>query len=696
MVPEKGRNAFCALQRELREEPYDVEWLEGIINERGKQAAKTGVGFEEIQDQVESIKARSQRGHNGTLRLDMKHFGRLKPRPVFDWLELTDRRLEGYESPGDAWQEGATRFYAGFDAVIEDLLWEAKPLPLERGFETVVEEGLADRGYELADTLGDCVKWAVMYKDEEIPDHPERALIPRPFRALGEALVEHYWDGDVQIESFETYAERRGIPCEEEELLADADDGVVGVYMYVSGSTAREQGLTIKPIEGAVSRLGVFETTSDETMTNVTNLKGFYDRYPDEFAAWRDVIDVVEQTAQEFGFREIDTPSVERTELYEVKSGDELLEQTYSFEDRGERRVTMTPEQTPTRARMVQKRKDLKMPIKWVDTSKRWRYENVQKGRDREFFQTDIDVFGIESVEADAEVIACAATIYRRLDVADQVLFLVNDRNLLEALLEAEGVRNTTEVMRVVDDKEKLTTEEFLDSLAEVGVEGEAAQRVDELTSISGPITETVGELQEKAPEDDRVEEAVERMQDLSDALESYGVAGMVELDLSIVRGLAYYTGLVFEAFDEEGELRALFGGGRYDDLVGLFGDQDVPAVGFAFGYSTTRELLKREGKWPGEEVETDVYVATVSESVRDEALEIAMDLRSEGLLVETDLAGRSLGDQFSYADKVNAEQVLIVGERDLENDEVTLRDMASGDEGQVDLDRIVEEIAGD
>jgi len=428
-------------------------------------------------------------------------------------------------------------------------------------------------------------------------------------------------------------------------------------------------------------------------MSDIESLKGFYDRYPEEFAAWREVIDVVETTAAEFGFREINTPAVERQKLYEIKSGEELLEQTYSFEDKGGRKVTLTPEQTPTRARLVQQRKDLKTPIKWYDTSKRWRYENVQKGRDREFFQTDIDVFGIESVEADAEVIAVAATIYERLGVADRVEFLINDRTLLDALLDAEGIENTDEVMGVIDDKEKLSREEFLTALRNAGVTHESAERVDELTSIRGPIAEEVDRLRDLAPDDEAAQDAVDRMVDLAAALESYGVADVCKLDLSIVRGLAYYTGLVFEAFDSEGELRALFGGGRYDDLVSLFGSQDVPAVGFAFGYSTTRELLKKEGEWPAEELSTDVYVAAVSADVRDEALSFASDLRMEGLVVETDLADRGLGSQFGYADSINADTVLIVGQRDLDNGEVTVRDMDSGDEEQVPIEDLIDEV---
>ena len=421
------------------------------------------------------------------------------------------------------------------------------------------------------------------------------------------------------------------------------------------------------------------------------SLKGTYDRYPDEWATWKKLIETVEETAEEFGFRQISPPSIERQELWTEKEEDSVTDEMYAFTDKGENEITLVPEQTPTRARLIQKRKDLKTPVKWYNTSKRWRYEDVTKGRDREFLQGDFDIFGIESVEADAEVIAAAATIYQKLDLDERVKFLINDRELLESILEAHGIEKTEEAMKVIDDKEKMDREEFLEDLEDRGLEREEAEQVDELTDISGPILENIQELREKAPEE--VQESVDRMESLGEALESYDVADMCRFDLSIVRGLAYYTGLVFEAFDSEGELRALFGGGRYDELVGTFGDREVPAVGFAFGYSTTIELLKKEGRYPLSEVETDVYVLTVSESVRDVALDYATTLREQGLSVETDLASRGFGSQLGYADDMNAKRVLIVGERDLENDEVTMKHMDSGEEENLDRDEVIEHL---
>ncbi len=424
---------------------------------------------------------------------------------------------------------------------------------------------------------------------------------------------------------------------------------------------------------------------------NLESLKGMYDRYPEEWATWKYLIETVDETAEEFGFRQIDPPTVERQQLWTEKEEDSVTDEMYAFEDKGGSEVTLVPEQTPTRARLVQKRKDLKTPVKWYCTSKRWRYEDVTRGRDREFRQGDFDIFGVESVEADAEVIAAAATIFKKLDLEERVEFLINDRSLLESILESQGIENTEETMKVIDDKEKMSEEEFLEDLMDRGLSRDEAEQVDKVTDVSGPISEKIDELREKAPEE--VQDKVDRMESLSDALQSYGVAEMCEIDLSIVRGLAYYTGLVFEAFDSEGELRALFGGGRYDELVGEFGDRDVPAVGFGFGYSPVIELLKKEGRYPVKDVETDVYILTVSDSVREKGLDYARKLRKEGLKVETDLVGRGFGQQLGYADSVNAKRVLIVGERDLEKGQVTMKHMESGEEEEIDQDEVVEHL---
>lgn len=428
-------------------------------------------------------------------------------------------------------------------------------------------------------------------------------------------------------------------------------------------------------------------------MTEFTSMKGFRDFLPDEMAARRDVIDRMEDAVRRFGFREIDTPSLETTELFRVKSGDELMEQMYSFTDKGGREVALIPEQTPTRARLVAFNKTLSKPIKWFSTSKRWRYENPQKGRLREFYQTDIDIFGVDSVAADAEILDVTAEIMEALDVLDAVTILINDRRLLEGILSAHGVSEPRPVMEVIDDREKMTREEFVDELHELGMKREKAFNVDDLVAVSGPITEAFEEVEELAPDAEESQQALDRMRELIGELEARDVADTVEIDLSIVRGLAYYTGLVFEVFDTEGDLRAVCGGGRYDGLVELFGGQSTPAVGLAVGDAPVEELMRREGVWPAEELETDVYVLPVSDAERSVAQELAVELRAEGLVVETDLTGSSVGQQLGYAEKIGSDQVVIAGSRDLEQDAVTLKDMDSGDEELVGLDAVVDEV---
>ncbi|MDY6766321.1 MAG: histidine--tRNA ligase [Candidatus Nanohaloarchaea archaeon] len=426
-----------------------------------------------------------------------------------------------------------------------------------------------------------------------------------------------------------------------------------------------------------------------DDMTEFQRLKGFRDFLPDEMAARREVFDRIEAVGQRYGFREIDTPSLESTDLYRVKSGEELLEQTFSFEDQGGREVTLLPEMTPTRARLVAERRDLSLPVKWYDQTKRWRYEAPQKGRLREFYQMDMDIFGTDLVQADAEILAVAVDIFDALEVLDAVTVLLNDRRVLDAVLESHGIGARDAVLDIIDDKEKMDQDEFRAELQEAGLSVDEAANVDELTAVSGPITEVIDEVDELVPDDDTAQDAVDRMRELIAALEQYEVTDSIEWDLSIVRGLDYYTGLVFEVFDTDGELRALCGGGRYDELVQQFGGEPTPAVGFAPGDAPIEQLMKREGVWPAEEVTTDVYVLAVSDKVREEALSIARELRADGNVVETDLMGRSVSAQFDYADSINAETVVVVGERDLEQGQVTVKDMETGAEEAVDRDSI-------
>jgi histidyl-tRNA synthetase len=415
-------------------------------------------------------------------------------------------------------------------------------------------------------------------------------------------------------------------------------------------------------------------------------IKGFRDFYPEQMQSRRQVMDTVEAVAKRHGFREVGTPALESAEMYADKSGEEILDELYSFEDKGGRQVALTPELTPTVARMVVARQqELSKPIKWMSTRPFWRYEQVQQGRFREFYQTNIDIFGSAEPTADAEILAVAANALTELGLSgDDFDFRVSHRDILGGVLDSFGGGiDTEEAIRAVDKRAKIDADEYAELLQDAGLSVDQIDDFDALLEIGeGDLDELVAFVGT-----DRVEAAVENLQAVLDATADLGVRENCTLSLTTARGLDYYTGVVFECFDSTGEVsRSVFGGGRYDDLIEGFGGQPTPAVGFAPGYATLSLLCQRAGVWPEEELSTDYYVLQVGET-RAVAAQIARDLRERGHIVESDVAGRSFGAQLDYADSINAETVVIVGEQDLEDGNVTLKDMDSGEQVAVPVD---------
>ncbi|WP_129112783.1 histidine--tRNA ligase [Halegenticoccus tardaugens] len=413
-------------------------------------------------------------------------------------------------------------------------------------------------------------------------------------------------------------------------------------------------------------------------------LKGFRDFYPGEMGARRTVVDATESAARRYGFREVGTPALERTRMYVDKSGEEIVDELYSFTDRGGREVAMTPELTPTVARMVvAKQQELSKPIKWYSTRPFWRYEEPQQGRFREFYQTNVDVFGSADPAADAEVLAFAADAMTDLGLTgEEFEFRVSHRDILGGLLASfEADVDVRAAIRAVDKSAKIAEEEYHDLLVDAGLDYDEARQFDSLLE-SGDLDE----LTDFAGTD-RVADAVGNLRAVLDAADDFGAREYCTLSLETARGLDYYTGVVFECFDTTGGVsRAVFGGGRYDDLIEDFGGRPTPAVGVALGDATLQLLLQNADVWPDEALSTDYYVLSVGDT-RPTAARIARDLRERDNVVETDVAGRSFGAQMGYADGVNARTVVIVGERDLENDKVTVKDMASGEQTTAPVD---------
>lgn len=410
-------------------------------------------------------------------------------------------------------------------------------------------------------------------------------------------------------------------------------------------------------------------------------LKGFRDFFPEEMRARRQVIDTLESVARSYGFREIGTPALERTQLYLDKSGEEIIEQLYTFTDKGGREVALTPELTPTVARMVVDRgQALPKPIKWYSTRPFWRYEQVQQGRYREFYQINVDVIGSDEPDADAEILAfCADALVSLGLTASDFEFRVSHRDILGGLLESfDGPIDTRAGIRAVDKREKIPVETYHDLLQEAGLTRDNIEDFDAVLRSQNleEVTEFAGT--------DRVTTAVDNLTDVLAAADDFGVRDYLTISLDTARGLDYYTGVVFECFDSTGDVsRSVFGGGRYDDLIESYGGPPTPAVGVAPGFATLSLLLQRAGAWPAETQTTD-YVIVQAGDTRPVAADIARTLRERGNTVELDLNDRSVGRQLEYADTVNATTAVIVGERDLADDAVTLRDMTTGDQAKV------------
>lgn len=395
--------------------------------------------------------------------------------------------------------------------------------------------------------------------------------------------------------------------------------------------------------------------------------KGFRDFYPEEMAVRQWLFEKMRQVSRLYGYQEYEGPTLESLALYAAKSGGELVKkQTFVLTGRSGEKLALRPELTPTLARMVaQKQAELPKPIRWFSIGPRWRYEKPQKGRTREFYQWDIDLLGVESPEADAEIIAVAAEFLKAVGLTPkEVIIKVNNRRLLEEKLDfIEVPKNKIPLLfKAIDKKDKMEPKEWKEYLKEIGL--------NELQ-----IKDVVGILADK----DFAGES-EELTALFSTLSDLGLADFLEFDPSIVRGLDYYTGTVFEAHDREGKFRSILGGGRYDNLVEVVGGPRLSGVGFAAGDKVIEEVLKKLNKWPTiEPLPTKVLVTVFDESLYRDSLKIARNLRERGVATELYLTVEKLDKQLKYADRKGIKYVVILGPDEAKNGSVTLKDLKKG-----------------
>jgi histidyl-tRNA synthetase len=387
-------------------------------------------------------------------------------------------------------------------------------------------------------------------------------------------------------------------------------------------------------------------------------LPGFRDFYPEEFAIRAHILQTWRDVARRFGFVEYDGPPLESLELYTKKSGDEIVGQLYNFKDKGDRDVALRPEMTPTFARMVGARANaLRKPIRWFSVPQLFRYERQQKGRLREHFQLNVDIVGETDVAADAELLAVALECMRAFGLGpDDVKARVSDRRILQGYLTGIGVSEQAipGVYGVVDKLDRQPAQISLEKLEQLGVATPAAQQI---VGLARAELDQIRDVLQGGPAEPHLKDFVTYLEHLK----ALGLADFVTFDPSIVRGLAYYTGIVFELYDARGEFRAICGGGRYDNLLASIAGVDLPALGFGMGDVVLGELLKARGQLPAAQQGLDYWVAYENAGQLADAMRVAASLRRSGASVEYALKPGALGKQLQTAGKAGALAAVII-----------------------------------
>jgi len=417
----------------------------------------------------------------------------------------------------------------------------------------------------------------------------------------------------------------------------------------------------------------------------IPSVKGTRDFYPEQMAIRSWLYQTAKEVAESFGYQEWEAPLLETLDLYAAKSGEELVkEQSYVFTDRGGNEITLRPELTPSLARLIaQKQQQLTFPLRWWSFGPFWRYESPQKGRTREFFQWNVDMLGPNTPEADAENVAVLATFFQRVGLTpNEVMILVSDRRLINTQFDkfevAKEIRPA--VSSWIDRREKMSPDEWKAYAKKVGLSESQFENLRAMLNDK--------ELWKQSPEQVRFYAAIEAL----------GLSHFVQFDPSIMRGLLYYTGTVFEAWEVGGEIRrSILGGGRYDKLLSDVGGDPLPAVGFAMGDVVITLLLEKYGLLPEN---LDASPAPVLVTVFDEerqlaSLKLAARLRSAGLKVVVYPEAVKLGKQFKYADRIRAKVTLVLGPDEAEKGQVAVKNLLSGEQVTVGQEAAVDVIRG-
>jgi histidyl-tRNA synthetase len=414
--------------------------------------------------------------------------------------------------------------------------------------------------------------------------------------------------------------------------------------------------------------------------------RGTRDFLPKDMLKRNWVLDRIREAYETYGFEPLGTPAFESWELLKVKSGEEVINQIYYFKDKADRELGLRFEWTTSLARVVATRRELQMPFKRYAIGPVWRYENPSEKRFREFWQADADIVGVSDPIADAEVLAAAVDCLKRLGF-DGFVIKLNDRRILEGFIKFTGmpINRVPEIIRAVDKLEKIGRDGVIKELSSISINENSVIKLLDLLNVKGTPREILAEAEMWLKDDAAGVNGCRALRAISEYAEAFGYSKYLVVELSLARGLDYYTGPVFEVsakgYEDYGSIA---GGGRYDEIIGLFGGESTPATGIALGIERLVPLLEIKGVFDKVELGVDVLVAAISNKVTREAICISQDIRKAGIPTLIDLLMRRLSKQLEYAAKKGVKKVVIIGEKELLEGNVTVRDMRTGEQVKV------------
>lgn len=429
---------------------------------------------------------------------------------------------------------------------------------------------------------------------------------------------------------------------------------------------------------------------ANKTKINTESYKGVRDFYPEDMTIQNYIFNVMRKTVEGFGYSEYGASVLEYSDLYKAKSGEEIINnQTYTFLDRGDREVSLRPEMTPTVARMIAaKLKSFSFPLRWYSIPNLFRYEAPQKGRTREHWQLNVDIFGVKSLNADVEIISMASAIMRNFGLKDSEFEIkINNKKIVNYILKdlyKLSDEDSYKVSKIIDKKTKVSVSDFSSMIKEI-----IPKKYKEFIEILN--SKNFEEFISKLPDNAKVIEGIVETKEILEKLEKLGISNAVFAQ-DIMRGFDYYTGMVFEVYDTGSEnIRAVFGGGRYDELLAIFDKEVVPAVGFGMGDVVIRDMLETYKLLPAIKPSAQLYICVMNDNFIDYAQDVAQRLREKGIKVSVDYSLRRVGDQIKYADKNKIPFITVIGEEEVKTGKIKLKELATGKETIVEEEKITE-----